>query len=273
MVLILPALLPVRQLHRVPSLETEVTVLDVGQGAAVLIQSGDRALLYDTGGGDPVGVNMGSRVVLPFLQTQGIVSLDTVVISHPDLDHSAGTATILESVAVKRFRYGGEKPEVGEGRPCIAGEAWRWPGGQTFQFLSPALETSPGTNDSSCVLQVQVGDYRLLLPGDIEAKRERSLVQYWGKQLSSDWILVAHHGSRTSSSQTFLKYVLPETAVVSSGYANRFGHPHLSVIQRLDGHSATILATSTGGALKFELAPGKQLRVIAYRRLGRRYWM
>ena len=273
MVLILPALLPVRQPPRVPSLDTEVMVLDVGQGTAVLIRSGDYALLYDTGGGDPAGVNMGSRVVLPFLQTQGIVSLDTVVISHPDLDHSAGTAAVLASVPVKRFRYGGEKPELGEGRPCVAGEAWRWPGGQVFQFLSPALETSSGTNDSSCVLQVQVGDYRLLLPGDIEAKRERSLVQYWGEQLGSDWILVAHHGSRTSSTHTFLKYVLPEMAVISSGYANRFGHPHVSVIQRLEDHNATIYATSTGGALKFELAPGKPVRVDAYRRLGRRYWM
>ena len=62
-------------------------------------------------------------------------------------------------------------------------------------------------------------------------------------------------------------------AVISSGYANRFGHPHVSVIQRLEDHNATIYATSTGGALKFELAPGKPVRVDAYRRLGRRYWM
>ncbi len=273
LVLILPALLPARQPDRAPSLQTEVTVLDVGQGTAVLIRSGDHALLYDTGGGDPAGVNMGSRVVLPFLQAQGIVSLDTLVISHPDLDHSAGTAVVLDAVAVNRFRYGGEKPDVGEGRPCVAGEAWRWPGGQIFQFLSPALEATLGSNDSSCVLQVQVGDYRLLLPGDIEAERERSLAQYWGEQLGSDWILAAHHGSNTSSTRTFLKRVSPEIAVISSGYANRFGHPHVNVIQRLDGQSATLYNTSTDGALTFELAPGKALRVIAYRHLGRRYWM
>jgi competence protein ComEC len=271
--LILSALLPAPQSTTKPTINTEVIVLDVGQGTAVLIRSGNHALLYDTGGGDPGGPNMGTRVVLPFFQTEGIARLDTMVISHPDLDHSAGAAAILEALTVDRYRYGGEVEPGRDGSPCITGEAWRWPGGQTFQFLSPAQEDPLGSNDSSCVLQVQVGNYRLLLPGDIEADQERSLVQYWGEQLSSDWLLAAHHGSRTSSSQTILKYISPETVVVSSGYANRFGHPHWSVVQRLDGMGATVLDTSTSGALKFELTPGKQVRVVAYRRLARRYWM
>lgn len=273
LVLALPMLLPRDMSAQAPSLATRVTVLDVGQGTAVLVRSKDRALLYDTGGGNPDGVNIGSMAVLPYLQQQGVASLDTLVISHPDLDHSAGTAVILSAMTVDRFRYGGPGPGVGEGRPCIAGESWRWPGGQVFQFLSPAQETLRKRNDSSCVLQIQVGKYRLLLPGDIENERERTLVQYWGEELSSNWLLAAHHGSRTSSSSSFLKWVQPEAAVISSGYANRFGHPHPSVIQRLDAQGVTTLSTATEGALDFEVVPGQALQINAYRSSRRRYWM
>jgi competence protein ComEC len=273
LVLALPLFLPPVLNSPVPDLNTRVTVLDVGQGTAVVVRSGDRALVYDTGGGDPKGLNMASMAVLPYLQQQGITSLNTLVISHPDLDHSAGTAVILDTMAVERFRFGGVGPGVGEGRPCVAGEAWRWPGGQVFQFLSPALETPYSSNDSSCVLQVQVGDYRLLLPGDIEEDRERTLVRYWGEDLDSDWLLAAHHGSRTSSSLALLKRVRPKAAVISSGYANRFGHPHPLVIRRLHDRGVKVFSTASGGALEFELVRGQALRIEAFRQIERRYWM
>ncbi len=273
LVLVLPLVLPPSLASPVTDLNTQVTVLDVGQGTAVVVRSGDRALVYDTGGGDPNGLNMGSMAVLPYLQQLGITSLNTLVISHPDLDHSAGTAVILATMPVERFRFGGVGPGVGEGRPCVAGESWRWPGGQVFQFLSPALESPYNSNDSSCVLQVQVGDYRLLLPGDIEAERERTLVQYWGRDLDSDWLLAAHHGSQTSSSLVLLKRVRAKAAVISSGYANRFGHPHPLVIQRLQERDVSIFSTTSGGALEFEVAPGQSLRMEAFRQLQRRYWM
>ncbi len=273
LVLALPLLLPPLMSSPIAELDTLVTVLDVGQGTAVVVRSGDRALVYDTGGGDPAGVNMASTAVLPYLQHQGIVALDTLVISHPDLDHSAGTAAILQAYKVDRFRYGGEGPGVGEGRACIAGESWRWPGGQVFQFLSPALEIPHRTNDSSCVLQVQVGAYRLLLPGDIEEDRERTLVQYWGKELNSDWLLAAHHGSRTSSSLAWLKRVQPKAAAISSGYANRFGHPHPLVVQRLHDHDVGMSFTASEGALEFIVAPGQALQLNPHRRSAKRYWM
>jgi competence protein ComEC len=273
LVLVLPMALPPVLSSSSPDLDTRVTVLDVGQGTAVVVRSGEFALVYDTGGGDPKGVNMGSLAVLPYLQQQGIRSLNTLVISHPDLDHSAGTAGILSAMSVDRFRYGGEGSRLGEGRPCIAGESWRWPGGQVFQFLSPALETPYTSNDSSCVLQIQVGNYRLLLPGDIEEDRERTLVEYWGEDLSSDWLLAAHHGSRTSSSFTFLKRVQPEVVVISSGYANRFGHPHPSVTQRLQQRGVRIFSTAIAGAVEFEVAPGQSLQITPFRQLERRYWM
>jgi competence protein ComEC len=275
--LAVPLLLPLERFSGTPSLDTEVTVLDVGQGTAVVVSSGDSALLYDTGGGDPDGVNMGTLAVLPFLQQKGIATLDTFIISHPDLDHSAGTSAVRAAIPVKRLRYGGVARDApayrGAGRPCVAGEAWRWPGGQLFQFLSPAQEITRRSNDSSCVLQIEIGGYRLLLPGDIEADRERMLVQFWGDELISDWLLAGHHGSKTSTTPTFLKRVQPQTSVISSGYANRFNHPHTSVVERLQQQNVMIVSTATAGALAFNVAPGEALRISAYREIVRRYWM
>jgi competence protein ComEC len=273
LLLAIPMCLPYQSPSATASPQLHVTVLDVGQGTAVVVRAGRRALLYDTGGGNPDGVTLGSTVVLPFLWAQGIATLDTLVISHNDLDHSAGLATVLDAVPVARLRYGPNVDRPGHGTRCVAGEAWRWPGGQRFQFLSPAVETPARSNDGSCVLQITVGEHRLLLPGDIEAARERVLARFWRTALHSHWLLAGHHGSRTSSSHAFLKQVDPQLAVVSSGYQNRFGHPHPAIVARLQQRGTLVLSTAAAGAIEFTLAPGKPVTVLAYRDLLRRYWL
>jgi competence protein ComEC len=271
--LCLPLLLPPLAPVGLPPGHTRVTVLDVGQGTAALVEAGSRALLYDTGGGDPAGANMARSVILPYLRSRGIRQLDTLVISHPDLDHAAGTAEILGSVAVKRQRFGGSLRGMPMGRACVAGEAWHWPGGPVFRFLSPSLEGGLQSNDASCVLAVEVTGHRLLFTGDIESARERELVRYWGQELRSDWLLAAHHGSKTSSSLTFLKTAAPLQIVISHGYASRFGHPHPEVLQRLQLSSQAVYSTALGGALGFDFAPGEPVLVRRYRDRQRRYWM
>ncbi len=276
--MVLPLALPLDERARYPRGEetvglTRVTVLDVGQGTSVLVQAGDRTLVYDTGGGDPAGANMASSVVLPYLRRRGTSALDTLVISHPDNDHSAGAGTLLAAMPTTRVYYGGRLPGLARGRPCLAGQAWRWPGGQQFQFLSPAGPGAHSSNDNSCVLQIEAGGHRLLLAGDVENAQERELVRYWGRSLSSDWLLVAHHGSRTSSSYALLKAVRPAMAVLSSGYANRFGHPHADVVDRLSRAGAKVYGTATGGALEFEFVPGQPVRVTRRRDQVRRFWM
>jgi competence protein ComEC len=221
----------------------------------------------------PYGVNMGETVVLPYLREMGLAQLDTLIISHPDLDHSAGASDIVSALKVDRLRYGGTGPVGLAGRPCVAGEAWRWPEGAVFQFLSPAHESTSSSNNSSCVLQVEVGDYRFLLPGDVESDRERVIARYWGDALHSDWLLAAHHGSKTSSSPTLLKRIRPGTVVISSGYANRFGHPHPRVLQQLDSRGAMVWSTANSGALTFEITPGEAVRVRPHRSVSPRYWM
>ncbi len=274
LLLMLPLLVPPRWVGDAREDVVRFTVLDVGQGTAVVVRSGGRVLVYDTGGGDPAGVNMAVSVVLPFLRREGVDALDTFVVSHPDNDHSAGAGTMLAAMPMRRIFYGGEMQLAG-GRPCVAGQSWDWPGGVRFRFLSPAMEqgSNLASNDASCVLQIEAAGHRLLLPGDIGSARERDLVRYWGSALASDWLLLSHHGSNTSSTHTLLKHVRPGIVANSSGYANRFGHPHGQVIRRLGHTGALFYDTASGGALQFELRPGEPVVVSRYRDRVHRFWM
>jgi competence protein ComEC len=269
----LPLVLPSAAVDEIPTPRTRVTVLDVGQGTAALIESAGHALLYDTGGGDPAGANMARSVILPYLRRRGITHLDTLVISHPDLDHAAGAAEILRALPVWKWYQGGNRSSMPGGSPCVAGVAWAWPGGQRFRFLSPAHEAGLPSNDTSCVLAVEAAGRRMLFTGDIGADRERELVRYWGPELGADWLLAAHHGSKTSSGPTFLKHVSPDLVVISNGYANRFGHPHPAVEKRLRDTASAVYSTATEGALTFKLQPSEPIEVGAHRWRWRRYWM
>lgn len=273
LILFLPLWLPPRGPDSRDADELRVTVLDVGQGTAVVVRAGSNTLLYDTGGGDPAGQNLATTVVLPYLRSVATSSLNTFVISHPDLDHSAGARDVLAAYPVDRLRYGSQEVDYGAGMPCRAGEAWQWPGPVRFQILSPAGEEGLARNDSSCVLQIEYAGYRLLLPGDVEQSRERQLARYWGASLASDWLLVGHHGSRTSTSWPLLKQALPAFGVISNGYANRFGHPHDEVVRRLRAVNTAVASTAESGALTLYIRPGRPVRVDSHRQKYQRYWM
>jgi competence protein ComEC len=271
--------LPARNMTAFSDAESDaslrVTVLDVGQGTSVVVTKGGRALVYDTGGGNPAGTTRADAVLLPYLRRLGVEQLDSLIVSHADLDHSAGARALTQALPIQRIRYGpGEVIDgLQQGRTCVAGESWRWPGGPVFKILSPAEEPRPGRNNGSCVLQVEQGDYRYLFAGDIESGRERELVAYWRGDLASNWLLAAHHGSRTSTSWTFLKHVAPQTVVASSGYANHFKHPHPWVVDRVQASGSLLLETAKEGALEFRLLPDGQVQYSAWRRLVQRYWL
>lgn len=248
-----------------------ITMLDVGQGTSVLVQQGDRALLYDTGGGDPRGQNAARSVVLPVLRLRGIRRLDTLVVSHGDRDHAAGSAAVLEALPVARLRWG-PLVNLPTGRACAAGEAWRWPGGARFRFLSPPEHFAGASNDSSCVLQVAFGDRTVLLTGDIERAQERDLAAYWREQLAARWLLAPHHGSNTSSSHGFLKHVRPGHLLVGNGYVNRFGHPHPGVTARAAAHGAVLHETARRGAITLTLRADGREEWQFYRDLYRPHW-
>ncbi|MFK7975809.1 MAG: DNA internalization-related competence protein ComEC/Rec2 [Halioglobus sp.] len=257
--------------------DTSITVIDVGQGTAVLVRAGARALLYDTGGGTPGGYTLGDAVVVPYLRSVGVTTLDTLIVSHQDADHSAGVADVLRAFPVARMRYGGEPNHSTDGRyigkSCRAGEAWRWPGGQVFHLLAPAAEPGLSSNNGSCVLSIELAGRRFLLTGDIDGKRERVLARYWRKGLGSDALLVGHHGSKTSSYASFLKWVDPQFALVSAGYANRFGHPHNDVVERFRGSAVQLYNTAVDGAVTLEVSEHGVMTTRRSRNRFRPYWM
>ncbi len=249
-----------------------LTVLDVGQGTAVVYRSGERTLVYDTGGGDPDGANAARRLLLPFLRRAGVRRIDTLVVSHPDRDHSAGVATLLEALPVGELRYGAPLPGIEHGERCRAGASWRWPDGSVFRLLSAAPGELLDRNDASCVLRIDVRGQRFLLTGDIGRDRERQLVRYWRQALQADWLLVAHHGSASSTGAAFLRTVAPRRAALTFGRANPFGHPAPAVLQRLCRRGVQLDGTAAGGALHYRVREDGTVAVERYRERARRYW-
>jgi competence protein ComEC len=245
----------------------ELTVLDVGQGMAVLVTDGERSLLYDTGVGDPGGFSMAERVVAPFLRERGLPAPETLVVSHADRDHSGGVAFLLDALPPARILLGEALPGGPAGEPCRTGRAWRWPSGVRFQVLAGGGADTPSGNAASCVLLVDLLGLRVALPGDITEARERELVAYWRDGLRAHWLIAAHHGSGSSTGAAWLRAVEPEGIVFSTGRANPFGHPHPDVLQRAQRRGLTILSTAEEGAISFRVyADGT--RVIRRERRG-----
>lgn len=270
--LLLPLLLPL-QGHRTAHADAlQVLALDVGQGTAVLIYDRSHALLYDTGGGMPGGPDLADSVILPLLRSRGISRLDTLVVSHGDHDHSAGLGTLERRLPPGNLLGGADlAPQPGV-TPCRAGMAWRWPGGTRFQVLAPAGGESASSNNGSCVLRLEFHGHSLLLPGDIDADRERELVRYWRQSLRSDWALAPHHGSNTSSSSAWLKQVDPALVVYTHGRANHYGHPAPAVRQRHAQLGIATYSTALEGALEWTLRPGQAPQLTAHRSRAPRYW-
>jgi len=245
-------------------------VLDVGQGLAVTVQTNTGVLLYDTGMAWRGGGSIAEQVVLPFLRSRRIDRVDWLVVSHSDLDHSGGVPSILEEMPVGEV-FVGESVALADERFCANGQGWT-SGTVKFDVLHPGgLRVEEG-NASSCVLRVSVGAHSLLLTGDIEAPSERDLIQTRAG-LESDIVVVPHHGSMTSSTVPFIDSVRPGFAVVSAGYANRWGFPKGPVVGRWKASGAAVLNTATSGAVYFRVcADGGVSEKRAEREQRRGFW-
>jgi competence protein ComEC len=253
--------------------DLQVTVLDVGQGLSVLVRSSEAVVLYDTGAGDPAGPNMASSVVLPYLQQQGLDYLDLLVISHNDRDHASGIYTLHGQLDVARTWYGEQAfSNIDKQTPCRAGDRLELGALKLLVLHSGADSDGLSGNDSSCVILIEYRQFSLLLPGDISARVERELSREQAQNLKATVLLAPHHGSASSSSASFLRAVDPELVVFSSGYRNRFGHPHSRVLQRYDKLGITGLDTAQQGAVLLQIEDGKLVQSEGWRRRHRFYW-
>jgi competence protein ComEC len=266
--------------------EMRLTMLDVGQGLAVVVRTASQVLLFDSGPRyglhDSAGSNAGSRLVLPYLRGEGIGALDVLVLSHWDADHAGGAVAISAALPVSQL-YVSEPAPPGLATPqaryqgvCRATQSWQIDGVR-FRFLSPdpALADDPleKRNDRSCVLRVDSAYGSVLLLADIERRAEARLIaaESTANGLKTDVLLVPHHGSATSSSAEFIAATRPQLALVSAGYRNRFRHPRAEVVERWQQAGAQVLRTDEEGALQVQFAPGG-LQWQRQRSLQQRYW-
>jgi len=252
----------------------ELLAADIGQGNAVLVRTATHALLYDAGPRYANDSDAGARVLVPLLRADD-VRLDRLVLSHRDSDHTGGAAAVLGAQAAAQLLSSLE-----DGHPlhaqrsserCQAGQAWDWDGVR-FEVLHPQLADyaiARRSNALSCVLRISNGRQTALLVGDIEKAQEARLLDH-GAALRADWLLVPHHGSKTSSTAAFLDAVAPRVALVQAGYRNRFGHPAPEVLARYAARGIQVIATPQCGAARWQSAQPQQM--ACERALQARYW-
>ena len=260
--------------------EMHLTVVDIGQGSAVLVRTHEHLLVHDAGPQYSRDSEAGTRVLLPLLRAQATRRIDLLMLSHRDADHVGGAAALLAGLPVARLSSSLEAshPLRGGAVPhtrCEAGQHWAWDG-VSFTVLHPRAEDyerpDAKSNAMSCV--VRIADARgnsVLLTGDIEAEQEQRLVRDHADALASHVLVVPHHGSKTSSTPAFLDAVAPRVAVVQAGYRNRFGHPAPAVVARYAERGITLRRTDRCGAWTWQPS-ADEVGGICERQERLRYW-
>ncbi|AGK54991.1 DNA internalization-related competence protein ComEC/Rec2 [Bacillus sp. 1NLA3E] len=260
----------------------EITFIDVGQGDAIFIKLPyhQGKYLIDTGGIVPFGkeewqeknqsFEVGKDVIIPFIKSKGISSIDKLILTHGDYDHMGGAESVMEGLNVKEILLPKVKNQSDlEGeiinlakRKAITityvseGAGWKI-GTSHFQILSPPVEMEGvDKNNGSVVIYVKLGGLSWLFTGDMEEEMEKKLIKKH-PSLQIDILKVGHHGSQSSTSEELLRQYHPEVAVISVGEKNRYGHPKPEVISRLQEHSVQILRTDQHGAITYIFKRGK----------------
>jgi competence protein ComEC len=255
--------------------EMTVTILDVGQGQSVHVQTATHDLLFDAGpdfGAGGTSADAGSRIIVPYLRAAGVGRLDVMVISHADRDHAGGAASVLATLPVADVITSMEKSALA-GRRCLDGDHWEWDGVH-FAVLHPLgddYDRRQPTNAMSCVLKMDGPQGSVLIPGDLEGAAETALLARHGAALTSDILVAPHHGGRKTSSPAFVAAVGAKEVVFPVGYRNRFGHPWPAVEARYLDAGAQLHRTDRDGAVRVRLADGKPLW-SHQREQSRRYW-
>ncbi len=259
--------------------ELRVSFLDVGQGDAAVVEfPGSHVMVIDAGGFTSQTFDSGRAIVAPFLWQRKIGRIDTLVLSHPNLDHYGGLEFLAEHFGVTAFWFNGEdRPDSRRFRRLTAtlqendiqthtfcrDTPDREIGGVRVQILHPPCgQTGLDTNDASLVLRLSHGEVDILFSGDVEVAGEGTLL-VTPAPLQSEILKVPHHGSRSSSTQPFLEAVSPQVAVASLGYQNRFRFPAPEVVDRYERRGSALLRTDQVGTVTVR-SDGKSYRVETF---------
>jgi competence protein ComEC len=251
--------------------DLKVTVIDVGQGTSAFLElPWGYNILVDGGGfSDNSVFDVGRRIIAPFLWRKKIMTVDAIVLSHPNSDHLNGLLYIADNFNVKEIWSNGEAAdslgykrllEIIRNRNIRMYEFKEIRGdrninGIMFKILYPEPDFKEKKekwrkgDNSSLVLKAAFGSKSFLFTGDIKAKGEYELVRKAGDSLKSSVLLVPHHGSRSSSTQEFVDKVSPEIVVFTVGWKNRYKFPHPEVLERYRSKKSRILRTDENGAV------------------------
>lgn len=275
---------------RIAEGDMKVAILDVGQGLSVVVQTAHHTLLYDAGPKSSAQSDAAKRVIVPFLQGEGIAKLDAFIVSHDDVDHTGGMETLISNFPIG-VMSSSLSPDRTQRYPaihhqnCEAGQSWTWDGVRFIVLHPYSIQQNASDNNRSCVIRVTSASGSLLLTGDIEKLAEQQMIA--AKSTSSDTlalktdVLVApHHGSKTSSSYSFVAATAPSLTVFTVGYLNRFKHPAAEVIARYQAAGSQTLRSDHDGAILLQFVANEQgkpfktlaYQVIRWRQHYQRYW-
>ncbi len=256
----------------------KVTMLDVGQGDSFLIELPFRKEIYliDTGGAMSFNnepwrkrrrtFDVGEKIVVPALKSQGIRTIDRLILTHGHFDHIGGAAAVVHSFWVKEVLYGvgamdGEYERQLQKVFLRKGGTWKfvqegmhWQSGSSTFFILAPTGNENELNARSVVLFAEIEGITFLFTGDLEEEGEKRLIISY-PHLRADVLKVGHHGSMTSTGERFLNHLSPRAALISVGRNNHFGHPHNDVLKRLYERKMTIWR-SDEGAVRLILRTG-----------------
>lgn len=262
-----------------PAHNLQITFLDVGQGDGICMELPDGSVYLMDGGSSDVS-KVGNYRLVPFLKAKGIRKIDAVFLSHGDADHINGIAELLEekqmSIDCICLPAGAEQEEFVEIRDLArarnisvrtiqAGDFWE-NNGAKFWCLNPADVTESG-NAASMVLYMEYQDFSMLLTGDLEGEGEKSVAALLRSNAITgiSVLKVAHHGSKNSTKEEFLRQCSPAVAVISCGEHNTYGHPHKETLERLNDMGTAVYRTDCSGAVQITVS-GSRMKVTEYRR-------
>ncbi|WP_174730102.1 DNA internalization-related competence protein ComEC/Rec2 [Mesobacillus harenae] len=253
----------------------KVVFIDVGQGDSILIKLpyNQGIFLIDTGGNmvfeqeawkrKSDKFEVGKDILVPYLKSEGVRSIDKLILTHGDLDHIGGAQALFTEIKIKELilpasksvsiteerllklaeSYGVMTHRISEGPSWKAGKA-------KFKVLGPPGEKDLGGNNQSIILLADIGGLTWLFTGDAELEAESQLIKNF-PEYNIDILKAGHHGSKTSTTEQLLDHFKPEGAILSAGQKNRYGHPHQEVLGRLERRGIKIFRTDKNGAITY----------------------
>ena len=215
---------------------SEVSFINVGQGDSCLIRKGTTTILIDTGGS--IYKDLAKESLIPYLKKKQIYNIDLLITTHDDFDHNGAKDSLIKNFKVKEYVYDASNFPITKGDITLINY-------NVYQSLSS------DDNFDSLVIGFNLHNVDYLITGD-PPKEVENYIMKDNKYIGCDILKVGHHGSKTSSSEEFIKYLNPKEAIISCGKNNKYHHPHKEVLNILKKNNVKIHRTDTEGTITYQ---------------------